>query len=68
MVPGGCLLLGGVSAPRVVSALGGGCSWGVSAWGGLGVSAPHGGCLLWGVGGGPRVRGVCSGGWYPSMH
>ena len=35
LLPGGCLLLGGVSAPRWVSASGGVCSQGVSSPGGV---------------------------------
>ena len=49
MVQGGCLLLGGVSAPR------GFLLWGV---------ATPGGCLLWGgLGLSAPMGGVCSGGW-----
>ena len=71
LLPGGCLLLGGVSASRGsargVPAPRGCLLRGVSAWG---VSAPRG-CLLWGVsvsrGSAPGGMsawgwGVCSGG------
>ena len=63
LVPGVYLILGGVCS-RGLSLLRVGCLLlgGMSAQGCLflGVSAPGGGL--------PAPEGVCSGGWYPSMH